>query len=605
MVVNIKNEIANATITYTVEDDVITFTATCNDGYIFKSVKGSYIETGDELSDPETITFDKISDTVYEGIAMPLFDNVTATFTGETEKSSTPSKSITNNVNNTTYESTYVSNTYEITLTADTGYVFTDDIICGWTDNVTGETGTAYFTIDADNKTAYIEVTTGEYSDIIINGETIPYEPSTSITNNITNATLSTQHIVGTTVSGILKADDDSYVFIDCFAKFGDTTISLTPTETTDNYIRFVFEAPKGSAITLNGTCRGVCKTVNNTTGCTSVGLQQFYIEGDVVNIVLKADDNTTFLANVPPKFEFDSPQPIYGDTGVFTVSEDKKTATLEYTLNESKEVVSGATFYISGYTLPDTTITGYGSVNVYKVTDEQLEDFANVRFKYISGKDKTLTPDGDFGNYITSLHKIFVPVTDTTSTTIKCGNNDTGIISESINTPTITFDCGECALPSPNGNVTDYICTINVFIPFVGFVKINGEHSGDVLRLVYNIDVVLGNGTYTLFANDVPILKNAVDMKMNVLYRTSNNYPTNTTAQGDNATYLMGLTPYVIYKYYNEVKLPYHTTRKYDNVSNYSGYISADISDFSMSEEVTKTEIDLLLTQLKSGIVI
>lgn len=604
--IEIENGITNADVTYSYDGRNVTFVVTAKEGYIFDAaVTGNCIETGDMFEDETEISFVKTSDKIYTGNVTLTYDDATARISGTTKEDTTPSKSITNKVNNTSIESSYTDGKYQITLTTESGYVFEDDIICVWTDNVSGITDNIVLTINDDKTIGYCELETSEYSDIVLNGETIPYTPQTKLTNNIANTTLSSS-IVGTSISGYLKATDDRFVFIDCFAKYEETTISLTPKTETDNYIKFVFEAPKGSDIILSGECRGVCKTNNKTTGCTTTGLQSFYIEGDTIEITLLADADTEFLANVPPTYEFNSPSTIDSETGNFVVSDDKKTATLSFTLSVDADVVTFSTFTISGYTIPSKTITGYGSVNVYKVTDDQLESFADVRFKYVDGKDKTLTPDGDLGDYIVRLHKVFVDVTDTTTTTIKCGNNDTGIESASINYPTITLDCGECDIPSPNGNVTDYISTINVFVPFVGFVKIDSDNSGKTLRLVYEIDVVNGYGVYTLYADDIPIAKANVCLKRDVLYRTSNmNQTFNVGSLGSDSTSLMGLTPYVIYKYFNEVKLPYHKTREEKSVSDCSGYIEMDITDINISQEITKNEVDMIISQFRTGVII
>lgn len=604
--VDIINNVPNAKTSYSADGRKVTFTVTCNDGFVFDGdVTGFCIETGDLFEEETEITFVKSSDSLYVGNVTLTYDDATATIKGATKESTTPSKSITNKVNNTSYESSYSDGKYIITLTCDDGFVFSDDIICGWTDNTTGESGTAYMTLDEGKTTGAVEITTNEYSDIIINGETIPYVQPTTVTNNVDGADM-THSVVGTSVTGRLTAKDTRFVFIGCYARYSETTIEITPKTPTDNYVKFAFDVPLGSEVTINGECRGVCKTTDNTTGCTVSGLNPYYIEDNEINVTLNADTGTSFLASVPPTFSFNSPSIIDSDSGDFVVSEDRKTATLTYKLPNDADVVSLSSFIISGYTLPDKTVTGYGSVNVYKVTDTALESFADVRFKYVTGKDTSLTPDGDLGDYVVKLHKIFAPITDTTATTIKCGNNDTGISCDSINSPTLTIDCGECEIPKRYGSTTDYLGDINVFVPFAGMIKLDTDNVGRKLRLVYELDVVTGQGVFTIFSDDVPITKREVSIKRDILYLTSNTQQVTTIGSETlDSTYLMGLTPYVIHKYYDSIDIPFNTQTTYKRISECSGYTEIEVTDFTLHETVTKEEKDMIISQLRNGIII
>lgn len=555
--------------------------------YIFKNVVVYYTNdrdtTGTKTYKSVTYSDENRVFTAAEITSAELPNYCHIYFEGEiVENKSYVEPTLKNNVENSTAEIEYNDTDANVTLKCSDGYSFdgTPTAKLTYDDDPFADEVEITLSVDSDNKVAQGSTPLTNLSEtctITFTGSTKEEETPTKVTNNVTGASY-TGSVSGTIVSGTLTADTTTGCFVGVVATYvgaddGNThTANLLPDTTFGTSINVLLaNVQTGSAVILSGAYRGVCTVTDNTTGCKSTGIQTYYIENQQVNITLVANNNTSFSETDKPKIEFSDTLSVVTTT-YFTLSDDKKTANVSYTLPSTG--VEYTELYIYGTTTPDKEITGYGSINVYKVDTNALNQFATTRFKYKDTTETGLTPDGDLAEYINRLHKVYCDVGETISTTVKCGNNDTKIACESINNAVVSVNFGSVVLPVYNGNNTDLNNKIQAFIPFVGFVGIDSDLQGETLYLSYDIDLVTGEGVYLLKTETYVVAQGICTCSNEVLFRTSQTLNLNTIGSDKfNSTYLLGLKPYVSVKYFDEMPDKSNVTRQQVEVGNITGY--------------------------------
>lgn len=592
-----------ATITPELVNNVAHTTAVCNntgstfnvglscaDGYEFDGVPTCVLSLSPFADDIDvTLNVDSTNKIATGSVTNDEITNdSTFTFTGSTKETTTPEPTFTNNVANTTLSHEYSDGVYKLTLTAESGYVFKGSVIVTYTPTG-GETSTKTMAIDDTYSTAYLEITTAEVTDFIFTGETTPYVPDTKVTNNIADTTLSNVKVVGTMVTGVVTGNYDNRYFKGCKATWGTETSDLTPSTDTAHSLNIaLMGVTKGSEVVLTGEYRGACTSTNNLTGATLTGLKDLYWEGETISVTAVADSDTHFSDTNPPKLIWYDALSVPTETA-FTLSDDKKTATATYTLTDVQSEVEFTEIEVSGATYPDTEVTGYGSVNVYVVDNDALNEFAQARFIYTDGKETTLTPDGDLAEYVNRLHKVYCKVGKTTATTIKCGNTDTKISCASLNAAVVSLDMGNVVIPSPTTSTNDFKGSIDIFVPFVGFVAVDAIYSGKTITLKYDVDLVTGEGVYYLLIDSIPIATGEVNVSSEVLYRTSTTESLGTIGTDKFKTaYLKGLEPYAIYKHFAPLADDYRNNDLYK-------VTIGDIQGFAKVTAVTDLTCDCL----------
>jgi hypothetical protein len=604
---SLKNNVENTTAEIEYNDTNANVTLKCSDGYSFDDTPTAVLTYDDNpFADEVEITLSIDSDNKVAQGSTPLTnlsETCTITFTGNTKSDSKPVPTFVNNIANTTWEYSYANGVYSIKVTCNTGYEFDGTPYVQYKNLETEYQSTINLTIDDTNTIGTCTLTTSVYTDLTATGSTKAQATPTKVTNNITGASY-TGSVSGTIVSGTITAKTTTGCFVGVVATYvgaddGAThTATLLPDTTFGSTINVLLSnIQTGSEVVLSGAYRGVCKVTDNTTGCKSTGIQAYYVENDKVTITLVANTNTSFSTTDKPKIEF-SDQLSVVTTTEFTLSDDNKTANVSWVLPSTG--VDYTELYIYGTTTPDKVITGYGSINVYKVDTNALNQFAETRFKYKDTTETGLTPDGDLAEYVNRLHKVYCDVGETIGTTIKCGNNDTKISCESINNAVVSVSFGSVVLPTYNNNNTDLNNKIQVFLPFVGFVGVDSDLQGETLYLKYDIDLVTGEGVYTLQTDTYVIAQGVCDCSNEVLFRTSQTLNINTIGSDKyKSTYLLGLKPYVSVKYFSEMPNKTATTTQQVSIGGIIGFAKFDgvhVNFTCLAEE--QTEIDNLLQQ-------
>jgi hypothetical protein len=338
--------------------------------------------------------------------------------------------------------------------------------------------------------------------------------------------------------------------------------------------------------ITVTGQYVNVVHVETGLSNCQSAQtLPDYYLQHSHVEITLQANDNTEFRDT--PILSHDNKDG-FNVSKYFTVSGNKKTATIAYDLPTDYEISS---LSIHAEAVPIQVIgSKFGAINAYIVTLDNLNDFANKRFIRETGTESDTNYElVDLGKYVNRIKRIYVPIASSSTDVLRCGNYNTEIQVMQPAADKITLDFGNVEVPSPNGDITDYESDIKIFIPFNGFVNLPNDYVGEQINLQIDINVLTGDGVARLIHNGVLFQVVEVRPNSDILYRTS----TDLTLIGSddwNENIFYGIEPFIYCKYF---------TSKNNNGRNTDlerGVISS-FKGFNTFEDVTIISADNMLT--------
>lgn len=515
-------------------------------------------------------------------------------------------------INNITPENSTVA-TYDgkatITVTCNDGYKFEKAPSMSYY-NIWGEPIYVTLTLSSDGKTASDGVTLGNEEpdgDIEVSGETVSVgggtTPSTpkgiTVTNNIANTTETHDYTDGKATITITSDYNLTYRLFNVKATYTENgeqkSVDLATSVSYGNSVATAtFDVPDGTQITVTGELRHVVRVTKDLTNCTG-DIPDYYELGATVNITLKANTGTQFAEDTDAQF-------IYDDGGVDTsvnmnISTDRTTATISYTIPSG---VDDITIY-GNCSVVAPVGDDYGAINVYVVTLENLKAFANVRF--ISTQGETVVYH-DLGKYVNRIKRIYTNVEKGATDVIRCANYNTKISVFQPVKSKITLDFGNVVVPSHNNDNTDYESTVKLFIPFVGFVDVSNDYTGETLNLQIDINVVTGNGLYRLLYNDTVIQTGNCTPSQDVLYKTADMELTKIGGDDWNEQHYMGLEPYLFVKWY-ESKNPdgRNNDFKKGKISSFTGFNSFDNVVIQPSQNMLAREQEMIYTTLLKGV--
>lgn len=437
----------------------------------------------------------------------------------------------------------------------------------------------------------------------VFTGETVAKE--TEIINNITGNCEETHTVDGTNVSITVTGNSDYAKFVGVSVEYTDIngeTKTVVP-DFSGNVINIsLTDVKQGTTVTLSGAYRLVCTTVNNMTGCNVTGLKPYYIENETVNVIATANGKTHFDAENLPVANW---EPITGgvEEYPFVLSNNGKTATLNFTFPNDREKVSDSTFTLLGGTFPDTEVKGYGSINVYLVDTKTLDDFSKIRFTKKLNENYEYEYY-DIGEYVNRLHKVYVDVPNVSPTSLKLANFDTSINTNSVDDSKVHVDFGNVLLPVNSDSGNDFNATIQCFIPFVGFVPVDSDFIGKELNLSYDIDLITGYCAYNLSCDGITINNGTANCSSEIIYKTLANDEISTIGDlSDLNTVLMGLEPYITIKYFEPLNVPVNNTTEQKRIGDVTGFAQFENVNLSTNNTMLVDEFNEIVSQLGNGI--
>lgn len=509
---------------------------------------------------------------------------------------------ITNNLKNATV--TGNDNTGIITVTADSGYKILNATIYG-TDGDGMPIPDTQLTVSPDGKTATGTAngyTIDKYAEITVSGETVPVGTTPTgitVTNNIAHTTETYSYTDGKATITITSTYNRYYRLNNVKATYTENgtqkSVDLATSFVDEHSVATAtFDAPDGAQITVTGELNKVVVVTKNLVNCTGE-IPDYYELGATVDITLKANTGTKFVNDTDAQF-------IYKEEGFdtpvnMTISSDRTTATIQYTIPSGVDDIT-----ISGNCSVVAPVgDDFGAINVYVVTLENLKAFANVRFISVQNQEVIYH---DLGKYVNRIKRIYTNVEKGATDVIRCANYNTKINVFQPVKSKITLDFGNVVVPSHNNDNTDFESTVKLFIPFVGFVDVPNDYTGETLNLQIDINVVTGNGLYRLIYDDTVIQTGDCTPSQDVLYKTADMELTKIGGEEWNEQRYMGLEPYLFVKWY-ESKNPNGRNNdfKKGKISSFTGFNSFDNVVIQPTVNMLAREQEMINTTLLKGV--
>ena len=505
--------------------------------------------------------------------------------------------SVTNNVSNSEY-SYSGGNPYDFTLTANDGYIFKSAPTAAYT-GTSGESVSSEFVLSSDGKTATLENVSisSENLSVVFSGETEEETFTPTFTNNIAHSSFVWSG--GTHQYTVKITADDGYIFDgEITAEYTgySTGTTVSATFAVDEYKKKAScvcpDVDERAVITLKGTTtKEYAAVTKNLTNCTVDVADKVKI-GDEITITLTSNENAAFSGTVPKIYYLEGGVPTTFD---FTVTTDKKTATITYTPDRDFTINAVA------YTV-EPVGTSYGSINVYLVTVENLDSFSKKRFFRETQTDESIEQI-DLGIYVNRIKRVFVNVQDNGEDTIKCGNYNTGITCKIPKSDIVALDFGDLNIPAVNGDIHDYSSTLQMFVPFVGLVSLDSSFIGKAINLSYKVNIVTGDGIAVISYDGTPFMIHDVSVCRDVLYKTGR-YTLQTIGGGSfDEKSMYGLKPYVLMRYTLTHQLTQQTARTDVIIGEISGLSKFD--DVNVDVNCLADEQSEIQNLLSTGVIL
>ncbi len=506
-----------------------------------------------------------------------------------------------NEVPNTT--ATYTENGYDVTLSVNTnsGFLFDGAITAWyWDRNMKSKTVTLTVNEECNLATGICQNVNGG---ITIQGTT-KSDGTLTLVNEIPDTEASFVYEEGTATFTVTGYSYDNYIFVNPKVNYTNTAgeqVNLPMTIDGQTCTATVTDIDVTQPVTITGRYEQSCVITNNLTLCQPLEpIPPYIVAGDTLTVTIEANEGTEFNAdNNAPSIEYYDLD-IIKNTRLFTISEDKHTATITV-LAAEVSLQNGLTF--DGGAVPKQVVgANYGAINVYRVTLDELEQFAKVRFfKEIGyGSDPV---NIDLGDWVNRIKRIFTEVPVASDDVIRCGNYSTNVTCKAPAVETVTLNFGSVEIPAPNGNAIDYNSEIKVFLPCSGFVSLPNDYAGLSVTLTYIINVITGDGIAKLSHNDIVFQTEEIRAGSDVIYKLAE-----TVVGGDmwDGMGLHGYEPYIYVKTFDSLN---DTGRNSDNVrgriGDFKGFnVFSDVSVISADKMLT-TEQETVYRALSSGVYI
>lgn len=319
-------------------------------------------------------------------------------------------------------------------------------------------------------------------------------------------------------------------------------------------------------------------------------------------NLSITITANENYIFETPPQLTITGGE--IQDNYNFVLSEDSKTATINFIFSdhyESSELDDILGIFVNATANPEIIYRNYGAINVYKVNDTILNQFAAKRFQ------TTQLEKINLGENVITIKKYFFNISNTVPNNIKCANYDTLISASTPLENIFIFDCGNITILPEQNNALDFENEMKIFLPFYGFANFSNDYINKEINLKYYINIVTAKGEIKLFYNSVCVESWQITPCIDVNFKFLN-YDN----LENNSNDLKGLTPYIIVKRFNGFCSDFNSDNrnviirnltankfyKFDNITNLNLPVLANKS-------ALETEYNLIIQQLKDGVII
>lgn len=351
-------------------------------------------------------------------------------------------------------------------------------------------------------------------------------------------------------------------------------------------------------SVTVTGTYIRTLPLTKSLTNCTSKEPLPDYVDFDsLITVELDANPNTEFHTDETTYLSVMTRVGGRETKTPFTISGDKKKATISYQLANSSDY---SRVNIVGECFPVEVVgKQYGSINVYLVTLDNLKEFAAKRYFTDGGENV------DLGEYVNRIKRIYTDITPFSTDVIRCGNFNTGVSCQQPAQDKITLDFGTAVVPAHNEDNTDYESEIQIFLPFASFVNLNNDYAGKTIALQYVINVVTGNGVALLSCNGVVFQVEETEPSSEIIYLSPSTQVKTVGGDDWNEMLYYGLEPYIYCKWYESASNGRNTDRQTGILGDFRGFNVFDDVTPIHTAEMLADEQEMIYTALSDGVYI
>lgn len=597
----VTNNVANTTVNVSGN----TVTLTCAEGYIFDGTPSVTIGN-DPFAEPMPMTVSG--------------DNKTATLTNDgvgsndltiegNTKTEPVAPVVTNNVAHTTVE---VSGD-TVTLTCQEGYIFDGAPVVTISDDPMADEKP--MSVSENGKVATLTSEGIGSKNITITGNTkVEPEPIPDpvVTNNITGASETHTKDGDTALTINLTSNKMMRNVTVGYKNISGETVSLPVTVVPDIKLERVQSSATVSitdvdfhvAVVLSGEAKDAIGTTFTLSGCKASSEPPYIYLGEPLSLTLTADNGNEFADPSKVYYEFEGAMST-GENYPFTIAEDKLTATATIVTNTDIIYNTHLNVIAEAQQKVQPT-TKYGFINAYVVTEENLNVFATSRFiQYTGGGSTEGDPvNYDLGDYVNRVKRYFFKVDEGTTSKLKCGNFIVDTDVKNLASDTKTLDFGQVAIPNYTQSAADYSTDVIMFVPFIGLVNVGSEIIGKTVNLTLRVNVLSGGGVYVLTCEGNMVWSKEVDPCTDVIYRTTAQDPKIIGGVNFDATYLMGLRPYVLVDRREIVNNgSQSSSSRVTRIGDLTGNVKLTDVVFADTENMLQLDIDEIVSILRQGI--
>ena len=582
-----------------------TVTLTCEEGYIFDGTPSVTIGN-DPFAEPIPMTVSS--------------DNKTATLTNDgvgsndltiegNTKTEPVAPVVTNNVAHTTVE---VSGD-TVTLTCQEGYIFDGVPVVTISDDPMADEKP--MSVSENGKVATLTSEGIGSKNITITGNTkVEPEPIPDpvVTNNITGASETHTKDGDTALTINLTSNKMMRNVTVGYTNTSGESVSLPVTVVPDIKLERVQSSATVSltdvdfhvAVVLSGEAKDAIGTTFTLSGCKASTEPPYIYLGEPLSLTLTADEGNEFADPTKVYYEFEGAMST-GENYPFTIAEDKLTATATIVTNTDIIYNTHLNVIAEAQQKVQPT-TKYGFINAYVVTEDNLNVFATSRFiQYTGGGSTQGDPvNYDLGDYVNRVKRYFFKVDEGTTSKLKCGNFIVDTDVKNLASDTKTLDFGQVAIPNYTQSAADYSTDVIMFVPFIGLVNVGSEIIGKTVNLTLRVNVLSGGGVYVLTCGENMVWSKEVDPCTDVIYRTTAQDPKIIGGVNFDATYLMGLRPYVLVDRREIVNNgSQSSSSRVTRIGDLTGNVKLTDVVFADTENMLQLDIDEIVTLLRQGI--
>lgn len=274
-----------------------------------------------------------------------------------------------------------------------------------------------------------------------------------------------------------------------------------------------------------------------------------------------------------------------------------------DYNNSKNEPVTSGNKPYIKAVaTSPTVKPTGTKAINLYSMTDGELNTFINSVLLQFNSTQPSLANFLDFVNQIYRIplnipNDLLKPVNKVHSGKWNVNVNTNQITQDHFS---INFDPIKVTPHYKNANDYNSI-TVSLVIPFAKEIELNiNDVMNNTIKITYNVDLLQGKTTIIVNNDTGTIYTNQLDISTQLEFYGLHY---DKTIGGLNSTYINNvLQPYISISYHKPItNLISYSTNENGVLKDYNGFVR--VSHGTLTGNMNDTEYDEIMNLLYGGI--